>query len=276
MEKMLVLFDYLKFIKAPVSHVLETRSNYDEIIDHVLSTFIDDKIILTPFEKDGELKSGDEIYRVNTDSRVRINFYRNSILHFFIPISFIAIAMRSNRKGEGSIKFNSIISDLKYLIDLFSSEFIYSEMLDDIKGASSLLIEYMESKSIITRKGREIIIDESKRDLMQLFAEIVQDYFESYQVVVNTVLELNEGEIDKKDLMVRIRKTGVDMYNSGGIKLAESLSLPNYNNAIQFLTGKGVLAARESEGGKKFLTINDIGTAREIQKRIASYMSDVI
>ena len=102
-HRIAVLHDYLKFAGVRMSDQLSKASNYDEIIDYVIDSYFQDGIVGKPVTgvTDGTREVLEGVYALNENERSRINFYKNSIIHFFLPITFISVALLTRAGEEG-------------------------------------------------------------------------------------------------------------------------------------------------------------------------------
>ena len=61
--------------------------------------------------------------------RLNLEYYKNNILHYFIPISFVATSILSS--DEDAVPLSKIISDYRFFKTLFWNEFIFDDDTDD-------------------------------------------------------------------------------------------------------------------------------------------------
>ena len=160
-------------------------------------------------------------------------------------------------------------------MDFFSKEFIYPEFLEDVDSAINRLLDYLAKRSVIFKNGKNIRINEDKISELRFYAEMVQDYYESYNIVIDTIKNICNEKMNKKDLMQEIRKNGASMFKEGKVRLMESLSISNYNNALLLLSDKEVLHEDSSDEKSKTVIINDSQKADSILKSISYYMSKI-
>jgi glycerol-3-phosphate O-acyltransferase len=240
-ERIVTLHRYLMHTKAKMSHTLDDEATYDELTRYLFESFLDDNIIN---------KNDDDLYSIRDDQRVRINFYKNRIIHFFIPVSFtsLAIMLLGNKK---EIDRKEVYKNFNSLADFFRFEFIYPENMINREETADNMLSYLEERSLISLSAKKISVIEKNRNELRFYAEIIQDYLESYLIVCRAVNESATGEIEKKDLIQEIRKRGISMYRDGEIKLMESLSMSYYHNSIDSLVKlKGLNRSGEDEKKK--------------------------
>ncbi len=91
--------------------------------------------IYPPNEEEEEMQ--EVVYTLTDAKRLNLEYYKNNILHFFIPICFVATSM--TRNPEDFISLAKIIGDYKYLKWLLWNEFIFDEGRDDVDEVDDVL-----------------------------------------------------------------------------------------------------------------------------------------
>ena len=264
------LYDYLVYSRARMSETLQDKSNIDEIMKHVLHTYLYDRIIdqLKIVERRKEVHIED-FYILKDDNRTRIGFYKNNIIHYFIPAAFVSCAiLRSSKDGKAGAE--DVKAGYDFLKDLFSREFVYSskdEIINDV-------LEYLKAESIITgNEAGDIIISENRVNDLLIYSKMILDQMESYYVVIKTILDLKESRIKRNKLLINVRKTGYKMYHLGRLLLAESLSVPSFINAIDRFSNAGILKGGDRLRDDAEVDIGDLEKAREFEERLKGYLS---
>lgn len=230
----------------------------NELYDYLLhrnvkfsSTFADGSKALegalTLFESSGfiskveaEADEADElieiVYSLVDDKRLTLEYYKNNILHFFLPLSFIATSILSG--SYDAVPLCQIMEDYKFFKRLFHREFVFDYKKDDVAEVNSVL-SYIHDRGMIDGevRGNEAWIEVKGRGRINLrpFAGLIHNYIESYWVVIRGCSYLKKGRKQDKELIKEIQKMGRKMYKKGEVLRAESLSQSNYKNAMEFL-----------------------------------------
>ncbi len=71
------------------------------------------------------------------EKRLNLEYYKNNILHFFVPLSFVATSMLEN--SEDVMSLGRIMGDYKFLKRLLWNEFIFDERKDDLEEVNDVL-----------------------------------------------------------------------------------------------------------------------------------------
>ncbi len=272
-ETMMLLFDYLDFNNIPMSRSLKPGKEYSDIIDYVLETYEDDHII-RKLEEGGEEEADvlTGIYALADDNRARINFYKNSIIQHFLPVSFISLVLLCSSGDE--CPFSEIEEEYEYIKRLFSKEFIYPEHMNDTAKTVENNLEFLSREGALTVDEKIVSLNAGGEKMLRTFSRLIQEYLESYLVVLTSFSDVQK-KLHKRDLIHEIRKHGIQMYHLGEIRLSESLSSPNYTTGLTRFAGFGLI--EETPGGKRIVdvTIKDLKGAEEIRQKVKGYLAKV-
>jgi len=274
-DHMMILYDYLKHIGAPLSDALHEQENMNEAIDYVINSYKDDHIIMDlEFDEDEETKQEDDFYVLNEDERSRINFYKNSIIHFLLPVTFISIAILS-LKEKNQIGLKKVTERYHLLKQFFANEFVYSDLMGTSEERITAMLDFLDSKNIIKLKDNTLTISEDHLEDLRFYARMIQEFVESYVIVLNTVLMIRKGRLNKKDLIMQIRKNGIKMFHMGEVKLLESLSMPNYSNALNMLISMGAISEEKISKKLTEVEFSNLGQVEGILETLDTYMKMV-
>lgn len=272
-ERIHATMKFLVLLKIQTSESLKDASNIDEIVDYAIKAYMEDKIIEELRVEGGKKKEVmKDFYVLREDNRARIVFYKNSIIHYFIYLSFTSNALLLLSKKE-NLSLDAFKEEFNFLKDFFSKEFIYPE--DNINWNLPIpadVYDYMISESFIKIENNSITINEDKLNDLKYYSKIIQDYFESYLVVLRTLLDQKVKKLSRKELVTDIRKSGVRMYHIGDIHLSESLSLPNYQNALEYFVKINIFTERIFNPKNVEVVSVDKDKALEFFEKIQAYL----
>jgi glycerol-3-phosphate O-acyltransferase len=194
------------------------------------------------------------VYSLEDDNRLNLEYYKNNILHFFVPISFVAASLLSSH--EDMIPLSRIVKDFQFLKRLFWQEFIFDDRRDDLDEVNDVL-SYLNSRGMIAalEHDGQVLVEvkgKGKTNLMP-FAGLISNYMESYWVVIRGCMYLRKDAMSEKDWMRKIQQLGAKMYKKGEIRRAEAMSQSNYQSAMQFLQDTDIVHVSEARerGDKK-------------------------
>ncbi len=232
-----ILNEFYEYLQVRKVKFAETFSNHEKAIIDALNIFVQsgflDKI---EAEEDEDEEMQEVVYTLKEERRLNIEYYKNNVLHFFIPLSFVATAIVKNT--EDTISLNRIIEKFKFLKLLLWNEFIFDEHRDDVEEVNEVLAYLYEKKMInsVENDGQvfiEIKGKGSKR--LKPYADLIHNYLESFWIVMRSCLYLKKTPLTKKDWLKKIMVLGDRMYRKGEVSRREALSQANYQNIILYL-----------------------------------------
>jgi glycerol-3-phosphate O-acyltransferase len=245
-ETFSLFHDYLHYRKVKMVSALALK---DEALAAVLQIFIKRACLVykeVPDEKNGEA----DLYLLPDDQRLRLEYYKNNIIHHLISASFLAAAILAC--SEELISPRLVREDYIFLKRIFSLEFMTGDDHDVELAEVSAYFRRLGMLKKDEGKG-DWELEEGARERLLPFSGLVRSYLESYLAAFGACMQFkNELEREKNQLHY-IREWAKKMYARGEIGRAESLSGANYANALKFLRGEAIISpasALAEEKGK--------------------------
>ena len=250
-----VLNEFYEYLFTRNVKFAATFAHREKAIADALNMFAQSKIISKIEAEDDEVEEMQEVvYSLEDDKRLNLEYYKNNILHFFVPLCFVATSMVSS--NEDIMSLTRIMGDYKFLKRLLWNEFIFDERKDDVDEVNDVLAYLHNRKMIvpIEREGQVWIEVKGKgRTKLKPFAGLIHNYLESCWIVLRGCLYLKKTSHTERDWLKKIRALGDRMYRKGEVLRAESLSQSNFINVIRFLEDAEFITTivKEEKGGKK-------------------------
>ncbi len=275
-----LFFSYLLHINARFSETLHEYSDINRIIDEVIDSYLHDNILHElKIEGGNKEELVEDLYSLKDDNRTRISYYKNCIIHYFVPIAFTSLAIlyiikRNKKYNAKDLLEGDVKKEYEFIKNLFRREFLFADDADTGDSINNGVYEYYAHRSVLSRAEDGILnLNMNMIDHVRLFSSIMKDHFESYYIVLNTIINLETDMIKKEDLTTAVRKNAIKMYHLGEIDLAESLSLPNYLNAITRFTDDGILRGGTREMRNSNIEIVDVEKAKKYSHKIEEYFN---
>jgi len=252
-EVLALFFDYLSSQKVPFAMTFADRDN---AVREALNLFDQSGLISRMGAEDEEEEEIEEIvYSLADDKRMNLEYYKNNILHYFLPVSFVATSVLAS--PEDMVPVNRIRDDYAFFKRLFRHEFIFDDQKDDLEEIKETL-SYLRDRGMIAGFDKEekawIEVKGRGRTNLLPFAGLIHNYMESCWVVVRGCYYLRKGPKAERDWLKNIRGLGARMYRKGEIRRAEALSQSNYQSAIRYLEDVNIVSVTEvsDKAEKKF------------------------
>jgi len=119
-ERAVMLLEALRRQGARVADALVAEDGVtlrEDTLDQALGLFYDAKLV-----REAEATGGEAIYRVSDQRRLALEYYKNNLLHFFVPSALISAALL---RGEGTLSLAELRERVRWLSRLFKYEFMY-------------------------------------------------------------------------------------------------------------------------------------------------------
>jgi glycerol-3-phosphate O-acyltransferase len=240
-----VLHDYLRTRKAPRADSLE---NLTLAVEETLVQCEARKLI-TPIEKEEGLT--DELglggYSIDESKRPLLEYYKNNIIHFFLPASLVALAILARQGFE--FDREQVLADFDFLKDFFKNEFIFGAI--DPQTQVDEMLAYFASRGVIINldpQAATYTLSASGLKELAYLANILYNYFESYWIVFRSIKYLQKKPRNERDFLKRIQSIGHKLYKLGEVERAEALSEAAFQNALKLFGEKGIVVKKSPEG----------------------------
>jgi glycerol-3-phosphate O-acyltransferase len=198
-----------------------------EMLDEALELFLDAKLIQRH-------EAGEEtIYSILDERRLALEYYKNNLIHFFVPSALVSAALLVG--GRSSISERTLRARVQELSRAFKYEFMYrvDATFDEIFDEA--LATLLKEGAIVEQEGRISVAPGPEGSMLEIYAEMLGSYFESYLLAIRASALLLEEPMTKKEWFKRALQLGQRMYLSGEIANREALSQLKLEPALKSL-----------------------------------------
>lgn len=225
-------YDYLHSRKVSISS--DITSAQDTIFS-VLALFKQWGLIFCENHDDGN-QGQVALYSIPEEKRLNLEYYKNNIMHHFLPVSFVSLAIISCQE-EATVAL--IKEDCLFLKNLLREEFSWegSEFLE----VEETLLYLAESGLIMWLDGRVTCPKKEARIILDAFAGLLGSLLEAYGLVFKALSHTAKAWTCGKDLPDDLRHLAERMHGKAIISRAESLSREYYKNALNLLQNEGII-----------------------------------
>jgi glycerol-3-phosphate O-acyltransferase len=248
-ELMETLNEFYEYLLQKNVRFAETFTNKEKSIADAVNKFVQSGFISKiEAEEDEDEEMQEIVYSLKEEKRMNLEYYKNNILHFFIPACFVATSIIKNHEDVSSV--SRILSDYKFFKKILWNEFIFDEKKDDADEVNETLA-YLRQRKMLTFIERDgnVLLEIKGRGSRKLkpFADLVHNYLESFWIVLRGCLYLKKSPQTKKDWLKKLGTLGERMYRKGEILRREALSQANYQNVILYLLDEELIKEIKDE-----------------------------
>ncbi|MFH1242560.1 MAG: 1-acyl-sn-glycerol-3-phosphate acyltransferase [Pseudomonadota bacterium] len=212
----------------------------DQALKETISLLVGWKVVGLLEEKvDGEI-----FYFVAEEKKRELEYYKNSIIHYFIPHAYVAVSLLIGREDLKTEK--TLLADYQFLKDLFKNEFVYEEggTIEEEVGAATSY--FLEASYLRRSNGGYLLTGQGLKDL-PLWAGLAKTFIESYWIATRSFIQRRSENGGKSELLKNMNHLGHRLHELGLIDNLEAISHLNFKNALLFLN-RDVLQAKGKAG----------------------------
>jgi len=210
-------------------------------VEEALQGFVGDKIVQRWDEPDGL------VYTLDDNKRIILDYYKNNILHFFLPFALAANVFRLHRTDR--LQEARFLSGLGVFMELFSREFLfpredpvgsYWRVVRDHFAVRRRYLDFEEPDEIWVREPAPV----------NYLARLLTNYFESYYIFCSAAERiLGSEECEEKEFYNQVLRWADGFYRKGDISRLEARSSLLFRNALACMVAQGSIRRKKAKGG---------------------------
>ena len=179
----------------------------------------------------------ERIYSINHDQHLAAAYYRNTIIHFFIPLAIAELALALGFETDEMLE-DQVIERALRLRDLLKFEFFFPP-----RDEFTVQINEEINRYRIGPRGPDDPVQVNIGAMLPPKSPpVLRSFIEAYTVVAETLALATESEVDRDSLLTQCLKMGEQLYHNGTIRNREALSTALFASGIQLTENLGLLA----------------------------------
>jgi len=227
METAGIILGALQHQNAPIA---STLSDPHKAIQEALAVLVQWKVLIL-LEEGGP--DGHAYYTVEEDKLIELAYYKNSIIHFLLSRSFIAVPLLATQKN--AVTEGKILRECAFLTNLFKKEFVLEK--DQMAGVevTSILKQFLEDGLIQQQDGTSFTLTRLGLDRLPIWSNQIKSFLESYWIAARVLLDEKGRRGKRAGRLKNMKNLALKYQKLGLISFPESLSEINFKNALDFL-----------------------------------------
>lgn len=191
-----------------------------------LSLFLQNRMITMHGDDPNEA-----VCSVPDERRMALEYYKNNILHFFVPYALVVSAVLVT-EGTKNTRADNLAERVLWLSKLLKYEFAFPTEVTFEKTFEDTLADMLATGCLVRTDDELHPAGGSRGALMYLYASMLVPYYESYRLALRGVRLFSEQPVSKKEWIKKTLGLGQKMYLSGELEQRESLSIPKLEGAL--------------------------------------------
>jgi glycerol-3-phosphate O-acyltransferase len=222
-----IILDFLRKNEAPMATTLD---NLEKTVEETLALLVYRKVVSTLDNVEEE----ETFYYVDEEKKRELEYYKNSIIHFFISHAFVAVSLLTGTEEEKNGE--TILDDCRFLTKVFKNEFIFDEE-KEIYEEVDRIISYFLDSSFITKSDTNSGYKLTRLgfDKLPIWASLAKTFLESYWIASRAFIHLENKNRKKDDLLKNMNYQGQRFHKLGLIDHMEAISRITFKNAARFI-----------------------------------------
>lgn len=199
----------------------------DGILDEAIARFVSGRLLR-------EVKEGaEQVYIVTPEKRITMEYYKNAVLHAFVPAAYFAAAVRALGRDEiDRAEVTRLFATQQFLLRY---EFILDPDADAVELERRAVEALVAYGAVEVRNERVIVTDPMR---VAEIGSLTANFLESYLLLLLTA---SAGRSTLKTLAVDALSRGRTMLAADELLRPEALNTVNLENAAKALREDGLL-----------------------------------
>ena len=136
---------FLKFIGTRGTPVADSFQHCENAIEETLSILMKSHVLETIKDVD----DSDQFYFVKEGKMAELAYYKNSIIHCFIPHAFVSLSLLTG--NQEITPRENVIQDYTFLKNIFRYEFIFEEETQNTEAEVNGILDYFFEASLLVK-----------------------------------------------------------------------------------------------------------------------------
>jgi glycerol-3-phosphate O-acyltransferase len=185
--------------------------------------------------------------RIIESRRNALDYYKNLSISHFVPPAFTAMAILE--KDAFQFSATDLHHTFSHLQSLFCEEFTPNRQHPPAFIVRKTVKMFIDNSIIVPHPSMPDTYNLSSEGYRKIvfFARYIEPFIESYRTSLVYFAKNRRNRYKKNKMLKKMIAIGYRMHRQGEIRLRESISKANYNNAITFFSKMGIRGSEDDE-----------------------------
>ncbi|MEW5853842.1 MAG: 1-acyl-sn-glycerol-3-phosphate acyltransferase [Myxococcota bacterium] len=185
--------------------------------------------------------SGEVFYRPNDTKRVYLDYYKNNILHFFVPDAIVSTALQSFGVPPGQpVPLNQLRQRAQSLSRLLKMEFQFRVGVR-FEALFEEALQRSVDRGYIQRTDDGVLLREQAAQLALFVSNLLSNFIEGYVVGLRILGAEVTSPRTRKDLVQLLMDRARASFLAGEMRRSEAVNKAVMENVVEFAVDVGLL-----------------------------------
>ncbi len=200
-------------------------------VQETLSLLVNWKIVEILEDVDLEEET---FYFVEEEKKLELEYYKNSIVHFFLPHALVATSLLTGREEAKS--WDTLVSDCDFMKDLLKNEFFFNGTEALKQSILPVVDDFLESSFLSRAGGNDgFKITKLGFEKLPVWSGLIKTFLESYWIAARCLAQRKNADMKEEALLKKMNYLGRRFYKLGVVEHVEAISKLNFANAFAFV-----------------------------------------
>lgn len=199
----------------------------DALVEEVIGVFARENAVRLSGE------GFDTVISIVEKNRVWLEYYKNTIIHFFFPEAVVATAA-SSLAESGYINELDLHRRSMDFLRIFRFEFVYDKWVSMV-GTRTRTVDRLIEQGLLVREADRLRIPYERLDELNWYVSIMRPFIDSYRVLTSVVVKSPTWQ-DRDVVIAEAMKVGRKAWEIGEVDKIESVSPIIFKNAFRLLS----------------------------------------
>jgi glycerol-3-phosphate O-acyltransferase len=190
------------------------------------------------------------VYSVVERKRLALDYYRNNLIHHFVPVGVATLALESFTVE--AVPVDSLSERIRELSRLFKYEFLFcsGQQFEEELGQA---IRLLQNAGAIREENGFVVKPSETSQLRRRHMAMMEHFVEAYWLTAVSLKRLRKRVHSEREFLSKALHYGDSLFVQGELVFHESLSREIMKNALKSFADRKVIEIYKEKGGKGFL-----------------------
>lgn len=213
-----------------------------------------------------------DIYITKTDGRLHLDYYKNNMLHLFVPDALLASSVLALQVQADSLDPVELGDMTKFLSRLLKFEFVYAPGVSFEQMYGDTLDDFLQAGWLVREQSGKLRLRPTVMPVIRLYAKLVQNFVESYGLMGRALSVLQKGPMSETDFLEHVQNEATKAFELGDVQCYEAVSKVNLGNALKIFVEQGYVRSYAEGSGKKRVKMLTVKHGEGTGAQLAGYV----